>query len=443
MSKGGGGGGSTTQVQKADPWPGLQGPLKSLYGGAMDNYNTGGPQYYPGQTVAPSNDFINQAINMGVSRAGQGQDPMLGAASGSLQQTMQGRSPSANPAYPTLANFAGGNAIDNPAMAGLGQLGSNSGTFGQMAQGGGTFGKFAQGNYVGSNPAQDYFQSSTNGNFLDKQNPWLKQLVESAQRPVVSQFQNAIAPAMASQFSAAGRTGSGAHEAAFGQASDALGRNLGDISTGIYGTAYENERNRQQASAGQLAQMNESERAQQLQGAQGEQQGKLAGAQGMASALGTMGGLFQDQRGQQLRGAEDITNQYGAERDRQQQAALAAPGMATTSQNLDFDRIAKMMGSGQYMQGQQQQLIDADKARYDFGQERPLMNLQALNQLLQGGSVYGTKSTSGSEQTNRNPFAGAVGGLMTTAGLGTAFGLPSAMAGPILGAGTILGGLFG
>lgn len=443
MSKGGGGGGSTTQVQKADPWPGLQGPLKELYGGAVDNYHTGGPQYYPGSTVAPSNDAISQALNMGMARAGQGPDPMLGSASGSLQQTMQGRSMGANPAYGTLANFAGGNAMDNPAMAGLGQLGSNGGAFGQMAQGGGTFGKFAQGNYIGSNPAQDYFQGATNGNFLDQQNPWLKQLVESAQRPVVSQFQNAIAPAMASQFSAAGRTGSGAHQGAFGQATESLGRNLGDISTGIYGTAYENERNRQQQAAGQLAQMNESERAQQLQGAQGEQQGRLAGAQGMAGALGTMGSLFQDQRGQQLRGAEDITNQYVAERDRQQQAALAAPGMATTSQNLDFDRIAKMMGTGQYMQGQQQQLLDADKARYDFGQERPLMNLQALNQLLQGGSMYGTKTSSGSNETNRNPFAGAVGGAALASGFGSLPGM-GALGGPMgLLGGAVLGGLFG
>jgi hypothetical protein len=96
---------------------------------------------------------------------------------------------------------------------------------------------------------------TASGAYLGKQNPWLADLVEQSSRPVVEQFQNSIAPSLASQFSAAGRMGSGAHLAAAGQAQTALGRQLGDISTGIYGRAYESERDRmaQEQAAGRQA----------------------------------------------------------------------------------------------------------------------------------------------------------------------------------------------
>lgn len=424
MAKGGGGGGSTTTVQKADPWVGLQAPLQSLYGGAMDWYKGGGPQYYPGQTRAGTNGDIQTALNQGSQRAMQGNDPLLGPARDSLAQTAAGRPMGDNPGFAQMQNFGNGAYYGNnaalPAMSGMTSRGS-------------TFGQFAAGDNVGNNPAQGYFNDAAGGKFLsDQTNPYLSQMYDSATRPMVQQFQNAIAPGIASQFSAAGRTGSGAHAAAFDNASQTLGRQLGDTSANLYGHAYDTERGLQQQAAGTLGSMNQAERGMQLQG-----------AQGMAGMLGQMGSLFDNERGMQLRGAEDMGQQYGNERGLQQSAALAAPGFAQNSQNADFDRISKLMGVGQYRQNAEQQGIDDQRARFDYGQQLPLQNLQALNQLLQGGSAYATKSSSGSNQTDRNPFAGAIGGAAMTNALGSMFGV-DAMGGPMgLLGGALLGGLFG
>lgn len=421
MSMGTGGGGSTTTTQKADPWGPLQGPLNTLYQSAIKNYNSGGPQYYPNQTFAGSNWDIENALNSGSRRAMS--DPyagMLDQAQGSLGATAAGRSPYENPGYPVTNAYAQGQVVGaNPAQAGTQALSDPSGTFG----------KFASGGYAGTNPAQGYFRDATSGGYLNS-NPYIDQMVQSAQRPVIDNFQRAIAPSLASQFSMAGRTGSGAHTAAFGTAADSLGRQLGDISTNIYGTTYENERNRQQAAATQLANMSEAEKAQMLQGAQGQ-----------LSALGQLSGQNQFDRTQQMRGAEDLTGAYQNERGLQQNASLAAPGFAQARTGMDYDAIAKLLGVGQYRQGQEQQGIDADKARFDYGQQLPGMNLQMLNQILQGGMSLNGSTTSGKSGLDRNPFNSGLGGAAMGASIGNIFpGIGTALGAGIGGIGGLLFG---
>jgi hypothetical protein len=368
MSKGGGGGGTSTTVQKADPWVGLQGPLTNLYAGAQNWYGSGGPQYYPGQTVAPQNAAIQNALAMGNAQALAPQSPLINSGANALYTSMTG--PSFN---------------DNPAFGAMNDT--------------------AHGGQVGTNPAQGYFQGETNGNFLTNQtNPYLNGVYNAAARPVVDQFKNAIAPAMASQFSAAGRTGSGAAANAFGQASQSLGNTLGDLSSNLFGNAYNAERQLQQAGATNLAGINESERAQQLAAQQG------------------------------------VTSQYQQNQNLGQQAALAAPQFAQGVQNLGFNNANALMGIGQYQQAYDQDLINAAMNRWNYNQQLPLTNLQSLNQLLQGGmALNGTQGTQ-STSMNRNPFAGVAGGAM----LGQAFNNAGAGLGlgGLLG-GALLGGLFG
>lgn len=410
MSKGGGGGGSTTTVQKADPWAGLQGPLTSLYGGAMNWYNSSGPSYYPGSTVAPLNDTQQAALRMGRNYAGSGQNPVVGAAQSRLNSSIGGIGVDANPAYGTLQPFAGGNLVgSNPAQ--------------------GIFSAFANGWQTNNNEALPYLRETAGGKYLTNQtNPYLNGMLESASRPLVSSFQNAIAPALASQFSAAGRTGSGAQSAAFGQAADALGRNLSDLSSNLFGNAYAQERQLQQGAAGQLSQIDMTGQANQL------------------AAAGRLSDINAAERAAQLRAAEDITGQYQHNLDLGQAAALAAPAFASSVQNMDFDKLAKLMESGQFEQNYQQQLIDANRGRYDYEQNLPLQKLQALNQLLQGGSAYSTTTSNGRTSQNRNPFAGAIGGAAMSNALGGMFGgeIGGAMMGPLgLLGGALLGGLFG
>lgn len=165
------GGGSSTTVQKADPWVGVQPGLNKLYQKAVENFDSGGPQYYPGQTIADPNWNIQHSLNLGQAQA-------LGGA-------------------PATAN------------------------------------------------AQALNAQTTGGSFLNN-NPYLDQMYKSATDPMVAQFKNATAPGLASQFSMAGRMGSGAANSAMGTAEDSLGRSLANASSQIYGGAYENERTRQQ-----------------------------------------------------------------------------------------------------------------------------------------------------------------------------------------------------
>lgn len=290
MSLGGGGGGSTTTTQKADPWVGLQPSLTQLYSGALDQYKTGGPTYYPGSTVAPSNWNIDHALDWGTGLASQGAPSVQSA------------------------------------------LDQNTAT--------------ARGDYLNSNP-------------------YLDQMYKSATDPMVEQFKNATAPGIASQFSMAGRMGSGAHDQAMGTAETALGRGLGTASADIYGGNYQ------------------------------------------------------------------------AERARQQQAI----GMAPQLQEAMYAPANKFMQIGQYQQAQQQDAINADKSRFDFGQNRGITNLQQLNQLLQGGAAYAGSSSTGNQSLNRNPFATGLGGAMAGNYLGSQIG---AIGGPMgMGIGALLGGLFG
>lgn len=320
----GGGGGSTTTVQKADPWVGLQPALTQLYGGALDQYKSGGANYYPNSTVAPSNDAINSAIGGGINMATAGNQ---GQKDANWQNDYTINGGYTNTQDPNLAAVAGGSQLNS--------------------------------------------------------NPYLSQMYSAATDPLVSQFKNATAPALASQFSMAGRMGSNSHEAAFGQAGDSLGRGLADASAQIYGGNFEQERQRQMQAMQTLSSNRNFER--------GIQSNAIAGAPAYAQA------------------------QYGD--------------------------MEKLMGIGQYQQQQQQQLIDADKARYDFGQNKGAINLQQLSQLLQGGAAYSGSTTSGQQSLNKNPFQSAMGGAAMGASIGSI--VPGIGTGIGALGGLALGGLFG
>lgn len=76
--------------------------------------------------------------------------------------------------------------------------------------------------------------------------PYQQAMIEAATRPLTQQFQQQVIPGISSQFSAAGRYGSGAMERALGSASEQFGRALGDVSTNIAYQDYARERGLQE-----------------------------------------------------------------------------------------------------------------------------------------------------------------------------------------------------
>jgi len=108
--------------------------------------------------------------------------------------------------------------------------------------------------------AQQAFQSSlggigqtAQGGFLNA-NPYQAQMIQAATRPLEQAFSQQVLPGISSLFSKSGRLGSGAMERALGTATEGYGRALGDITSNIAGTQYQQERGlMQQAQLGQAA----------------------------------------------------------------------------------------------------------------------------------------------------------------------------------------------
>lgn len=89
-------------------------------------------------------------------------------------------------------------------------------------------------------------EKTARGGFLGS-NPYLNAMVTAASRPLTQQFQEQVLPGISSQYSAAGRYGSGAMGRAQERATEGFTRALGDVSTSIIGQDYARERGFQEA----------------------------------------------------------------------------------------------------------------------------------------------------------------------------------------------------
>jgi hypothetical protein len=120
--------------------------------------------------------------------------------------------------------------------------------------------------------AQEAYQSSLGqvgqtaaGGFLNA-NPYQQAMMEAATRPLTQQFSQTVLPGISSLYSKSGRLGSGAMERALGTATESYGRSLGDITSNIAGSQYQQERGLQQAA--QLQQAALAQAAPQIYGQQ-------------------------------------------------------------------------------------------------------------------------------------------------------------------------------
>jgi hypothetical protein len=90
------------------------------------------------------------------------------------------------------------------------------------------------------------------GQYLNA-NPYQQQMIQAATRPLEQAFSNQVLPGISSLYSKSGRLGSGSMERALSSASEGFGRSLGDITSNIAGTQFQQERGLQQAASLQLA----------------------------------------------------------------------------------------------------------------------------------------------------------------------------------------------
>lgn len=83
------------------------------------------------------------------------------------------------------------------------------------------------------------------GGFLNS-NPYQQQMMQAATRPLQQAFSEQVLPGISSLYSKSGRLGSGSMERALGQVSESYGRALGDVTSNLAGTQFQNERQLQQ-----------------------------------------------------------------------------------------------------------------------------------------------------------------------------------------------------
>jgi hypothetical protein len=284
-------------------------------------YETGGPQYYGGNTVVPFADQTEQALGMTEQRALNG-SPVNNAAQDYATRTLT--------TSPTS------------------QFGSAANPYGSSA-----------------NP----YGSATNPH-LDAT---FNKAADSVQQRLGSQF-----------------AGSGRNV----DASRAVNSDeLNNLATGIYGGAYESERNR---------------------GLSYDQQQLGIGASGYESERDRM--------------AQDL--------DRQRSTQYAVAGMAPQLANQDYVDIQALQGVGGQVEDYAGRMMEDQAARWDFSQNAPQMNLD--NYIARITGAYPGQNSTSTTPIHRNRTAGAAGGAMAGAQVGSAFGPWGTAVGAI--GGGLLGG---
>ena len=492
------------------------------------------PQMFQGQTyVSPSEQTL--AALQSQENIARGSAPTLQAAQGAFLRGLTEQSAAA-PMYQNIYGAAGfqpgvdvygqvaGGRLVNPAT-GLaqnlyGQAGTQpgAGIYEQAAQGGmqvagqpqlqnlygqagiqpgqRVFGQAAGGEF--GNIATGQLANIAGGGFLNA-NPFQQQMMQAATRPLEQQFSQQVLPGISSLYSKSGRLGSGAMERALGTATEGFGRALGDVTSNLAGSQFQQERQLQQQALGQLAGVSAQDIQTRLAGAGALEQaqraatsqqagiaGQLAGlsaqdiqtrlagagglqqaqAQGIAQQsglLGQIGGFTQQDIANRLAGATGLqgaqqaalgaqlqaaggvgTSQY-QELQRQLSASAAAPQIYA-QQFLPSQQLAQVGGAREAIAAQP---LQEEMARFSYGQRLPYEQLSGYLSSVYG-SPLGSFGTPAPQPQYTNNTVGALGGALGGGIGGYALGsmLPSSFLGGYGGAaggalGAIGGGLLG
>lgn len=319
MSMGGGGGGTQTVRTELDP--AMRPFVEFGLNEAQRLYQTGGPQFYPGQTYVGPSQLTQQGMQMAQQRALSGSPLVQGA-----QQTVGALQTATNPALGAYGDIYG-RAGYNPAMGMTGQT--------------------ASGAYLGGNP---FFQGA------------FQPAARAAQDVFEQNIQN-----ISSQASQAGRYGSGAMGQLQDRASGQFAQALTDVAGQLAYQNYGQERGLQEAAiqnlgglanqalqtqlaaAGGLGQTAASDYARQLQAA--AMSPEMA-AQDYAD-IQRLVDLGQMQEGYQEMALADAMNRFNFQQaapftnlQSYLSAAFGAPMGTQTSQPIYRNQLGSALGGG-------------------------------------------------------------------------------------------------
>jgi hypothetical protein len=175
------------------------------------------------------------------------------------------------------------------------------------------------------------------GGFLQG-SPFRDMAIQSAVRPLMQQFEQTTLPGIQSAFSRAGRYGSGAQTRAIGQATEATGRAIGDISSQIAAADFARERGLQEAAlARQAGLAGLAPELYQQQFLPSQQLAQIGAAREQISAMPLQEDIQRFQFQQRLpyeQFASFLSGVYGTPLAASQYQQQAQPGVNRTAQNL-------------------------------------------------------------------------------------------------------------
>jgi hypothetical protein len=130
-------------------------------------------------------------------------------------------------------------------------------------------------------------------------------------------------------------------------------------------------------------------------------------------------GTLQDRSSGQL--AQQLSNtagqlaykNYSDERNRQQAATMAAPGMA----QADYQDIQNLLAAGQTREGYTGQQLQSDIARFNFQQNAPQQNLSAFLSNVYGNPMSNLRNTTQSGTSDTSTLQNVLGTAATFGGL--------------------------
>mgnify|MGYP003140010230 CR=1 FL=1 len=334
MGKGGGGGGAQSINTQVEP-PAYAKPfLEFGLAEAQEQFLSPQPQFFPQSTVVGFAPESQMALNMVRDRALAG-SPLITEAQSAIRSAAQGGF--GNEALPLARGLTGG--------ANLGE-------------------------------AIDLTRATARGDFLGG-SPGLQGAIDRALDPVQNRIQ--------SQFSRAGRLGSGANQ-------DVLTRGLANAASDIAYQDYSRERQNQLAAQQNLANLQAQQFSSQMAG------------------INALGGLS----------SQDLARRLSA--------AQLAPQFA----DLDFRDAERLAAVGSAREQQAQAELADQVNRFNFEQNVDAQKLRDFLALVGGGTV-GSQNI---QPVFRNPLASGLGGALGGAQLGSSLGFN-----PFLGAAA--GGLLG
>lgn len=447
---------TVTERTNNEPWSGAQPALQTALSGALSQYNSGMPAYYPGSTVAPMSNETQAGLtsirdNAGLSTtlAGQQWNAISGAmhqnpiaGTWNLQNTARGFN-----SNPYGGFFAGQTDIANPFLSSVGAAGAqttNTSSLNPFITGAaanpmaGQFRSAAGAPVTGA--GMDTLTRAATGGMM--QNPWLDATFDQGARAIRDQLDTAF-----------NRSGRSLNNTSY---ADAFSRNLGDFASNLYGQAYDSDMTRRMNSAGQLAgyeqggvdrmlaalgseaQLGEAglgrqyDASSQLAGYSSSDLSRLLQSSGMGADIfgqnrgqnlqaGTTGaGLYDNDFSNALNSYLALAGQQNSNTGFALQGAGMLPGVYDTNQQGATDLI----GVGSSLEAYNQALIDADRERYDYGANSGRSNVEWLNAIASGMGALGGTATTNSQRPYQasNPFLQGLGALSSVASLASVFG---------------------